>query len=71
MSKPFSIPAAILKIMAFITNVKKPSVRIFIGRVKKISIGLIKTFKKPTIAEATIADPNDLIVKPGTMTAVK
>ena len=65
-SKPRKKDAANFKIMAFTTKVKKPSVKIFIGKVKIIRIGFTKIFKIPIIIEAIRADLKPEILTPGT-----
>lgn len=70
-SKPLRRPAEIRKIMAFTMNVKKPNVRMLIGNVRKLRIGSNHMLKNPTTTAAIIAEPKDLIVNPGTNTAVK
>jgi hypothetical protein len=55
--KFFIIPAAILKMIALITKVNRPKVRIFTGSVRRIKIGLNIMFRKPTIRLAIMALP--------------
>jgi hypothetical protein len=52
---------------ALITKVNKPSVRIFIGRVRKRRTGLINAFNKPKTKAATSADEKLDITTPGSM----
>ena len=70
-SKPFMIPAEIRKIMAFTTNVKSPRVMILIGKVSSRRIGLRNILKKPTMIAAISALGNEVILKPGTIIAVR
>jgi len=52
---PDIMPEAILSSMAFIIKVKRPRLRIFIGRVSKIRIGRKKAFRMPRTAAANNA----------------
>lgn len=65
-SKPDNNPAANLKIIALITNVKKPSVKKFMGIDRNKRAGRIKMLRRPTTKLAIIAVPKLLILKPGT-----
>jgi hypothetical protein len=55
-SSPGTIPDAIFKRIALITRVNSPKVRIFMGRVRSIKIGLKKRFKNPRIPPAKRAE---------------
>jgi len=70
-SKPFNIPAANLKIIAFTIKVKRPSVKMLIGKVNNRSMGRRSILKNPTTSAAIMADPNEWILNPGTTTAVR
>jgi hypothetical protein len=51
-SKPGTIPDDRYSRKAFIIKVKRPKLNMFIGRVRKISTGLTKTFNIPKTSEA-------------------
>jgi len=53
--KPSTKAAVPQRRAAFITNVKRPKVSKFIGKVRSIIIGFIKIFIKPRIRETKIA----------------
>ncbi len=53
--KPFTTDDANKNIRALITKVKRPSVSMFIGRVKRRRTGRIKAFINPKIKAATNA----------------
>lgn len=53
--KPETILAVITRRIAFITNIKSPSVRIVTGKVRRIRIGLNNRFSTPRIAATTSA----------------
>ena len=59
-SKPGITPEAIFNIRALITKVKKPRVKILMGRVKISAIGLNRAFKMPSMAAAQNAEKNPL-----------
>jgi hypothetical protein len=54
-SKPEMMPETIISRSAFMTNVKRPKLSIFIGRVKKMRIGRKKAFSIPSMAAANTA----------------
>jgi hypothetical protein len=65
MINPFNSFAVKPKIAALIINVKSPSVRILIGRVKTIKTGLIDIFSMPNRAEAINRSLKRLNIIPG------
>ena len=65
-SKPESIRAASLRMIAFTTKVNSPKVTIFTGRVRINNIGRKIAFKNPITTAASIALPNPDILNPGT-----
>jgi hypothetical protein len=65
-SKPGTIFEAIIRITAFITNVKRPRVIMVAGSVRKVSIGLRTAFKIPRTTASIRALRKLLIINPGT-----
>jgi hypothetical protein len=65
-SNPFKKKAVIFRMIAFTTKVKRPSVKIFIGKVRNNKMGRINIFKIPIKTEAIRADENPAILNPGT-----
>jgi hypothetical protein len=63
-SKPGMTPDTILSIRAFITKVKRPKVRIFMGSVKRITIGRKKALSTPNMAAAKKAEKKPLVRMP-------
>jgi hypothetical protein len=51
-SKPGTNPATAYKRNAFITKVKNPRLRMFMGKVRRSSMGLTKAFKIPNTRAA-------------------
>ena len=64
-SNPGAINPANINSKAFITKVKSPNVRIFIGRVIKISIGLMNTLIKAITTDTIKAFQNPSTEIPG------
>jgi hypothetical protein len=54
--KPLTIVAANQNNRAFITNINRPRVKMFTGKVSRIKIGLIKEFIRPRIKAAINAE---------------
>lgn len=69
-SKPGTILLIIIKSMALITKVNNPNVKILIGNVNNISIGLIIKVNIPHTTETTTKVCQPLIIKPLTKYAV-
>ena len=62
--KPGITPEAIINKTAFITKVKRPRVKMFIGRVMINKNGRKKAFSMPSIAAAKKAEKNPLTCIP-------
>lgn len=64
---PGTTSVAKYNIVAFITKVNNPKVKILIGKVSRIKIGLITIFKSPTTTAAKRAVVKPSILNPGTI----
>ena len=65
--KPETILLIIIKSKALITKVNNPNVRIFIGKVNKVIIGLINKVNTPHTMADTINVCQPLMTTPGTI----
>ena len=62
---PGAIEAGKIVINALMKNVKRPNVRIFMGRVKSMSIGFTKRFRVPKTIATMIAVTKSSTTTPG------
>src|SRR3989339_937048 len=70
-TKPLTIALANQNIRALITRVKRPRVKMLIGKVKMIIIGRMIAFIKPNTIDVIKADQNDSKLTPGVRSETK